>query len=79
MEGTLHEEKLLPLRCYLANGAGFKGTAGCAATRASPHGGYSTEMVEPCGALPRRCSFIYSFIYVGAAPRFSAGIGRSQC
>jgi hypothetical protein len=24
---------------------------------------YLTELVEPCGALPRKCLFIYLFIY----------------
>jgi hypothetical protein len=28
---------------------------------------YLTELVEPCGALPRRCLFIYSFMSAGAA------------
>jgi hypothetical protein len=46
-------------QCYLANGAGFKGIAGSTAVRDSPHGGYQTEMVEPCGGLPRKCLFIY--------------------
>jgi hypothetical protein len=45
----------------MASGAGCKGIAVCAATRVSAHGGYPTEMVEPCGALPRKCLFICLF------------------
>jgi hypothetical protein len=28
-----------------------------------PRGRYLTGLVEPCGALPRKCLFIYLFIY----------------
>jgi hypothetical protein len=30
--------------------------------KASPSPGYSTDLMEPCGALPRKCLFIYLFI-----------------
>jgi hypothetical protein len=28
-----------------------------------PRGCYLTGLVEPCGALPRKCLFVYSFIH----------------
>jgi hypothetical protein len=35
---------------------------GCASLRSSrPYGGNLTELVEPCGALPRKCLFVYVF------------------
>jgi hypothetical protein len=36
---------------------GVNGTAGCAITSDSHHGGYQTEVMEPCGAVPRKCLF----------------------
>jgi hypothetical protein len=50
-------------RCYMANGAGCKWTAG-APTRAYPTRGRATAAKAPCGAYPRKCLFIYLFIYL---------------
>jgi hypothetical protein len=44
---------------YDITGAGFKGIAGLSPESQAPRGAYLTELVEPCGALPRKCLFIY--------------------
>jgi hypothetical protein len=38
---------------------GNKGTAGLSPEVVGPRGRYLTGLVEPCGALPRKCLFIY--------------------
>jgi hypothetical protein len=42
---------------------GTKGIAGLPPEVLGPRGRYLTGLVEPCGALPRKCLFIYLFIY----------------
>jgi hypothetical protein len=37
------------------------GSQGCHQKVIAPRGVYLTELVEPCGALPRKCLFIYGF------------------
>jgi hypothetical protein len=44
-------------------GQGTKGSQGCHQKVEAPRGVYLTELVEPCGALPRKCLFICLFIY----------------
>jgi hypothetical protein len=41
--------------------AGFKGIAGLPPEVLGPRGRYLTGLMEPCGPLPRKCSFIYLF------------------
>jgi hypothetical protein len=38
---------------------GANGTAGRRLTPRAPHGGNLTALTEPCGALPRKCLFVY--------------------
>jgi hypothetical protein len=38
---------------------GNKGIAGLPPEVLGPHGRYLTGLVKPCGALPRKCLFIY--------------------
>jgi hypothetical protein len=40
---------------------GSKGIAGLSPEVLGPRGRYLTGLVEPCGALPRKCLFIYLF------------------
>jgi hypothetical protein len=41
---------------------GFKGIVGLSPEVLGPRGRYLTGLLEPCGALPRKCLSIYSFI-----------------
>jgi hypothetical protein len=45
--------------------AGCNGIAGLSPEVVGPRGRYLTGLVEPCGALPRKCSFTYP----GPTPR----------
>jgi hypothetical protein len=47
-------------RCI--NGAGRMKPCGCA-ERLGPHPGNRAALMAPYGPLPRKCSFVYSFIY----------------
>jgi hypothetical protein len=45
----------------------------------APRGVYLTELVEPCGALPRKCLFIYLFFGCpGECPVFVHGRVRAR-
>jgi hypothetical protein len=52
---------------------GAKGSQGCHQKVIAPRGLYLTELVEPCGALPRKCSFLY--LFRGAIPLGKARAG----
>jgi hypothetical protein len=45
---------------------GTKGTAGLSPEVLGPRGRYLTGLVEPCGALPRKCYYYYHPISVYA-------------
>jgi hypothetical protein len=52
LESSRKGENIVPVLFYGGN------ASHC--SRATPAQGYQTEIVEPCGALPRKCLFIYS-------------------